>query len=85
MKPSVVIKEIHEYVDQADQRFLTLVYNMVQAEKENQKNSKDELQAEMIRRAEASEMDIVAGRTINVRDFKLKLEAWKTKKRVDIK
>ena len=33
MKPSNLRKEIHEYVDHADQRFLALVYSMVQAEK----------------------------------------------------
>jgi hypothetical protein len=33
MKSSVIIQEIHDYLDQADQRFLELVYSMVQVEK----------------------------------------------------
>jgi hypothetical protein len=64
MKSSVIIQEIHDYVDQADQRFLALVYSMVQAEKKNQTHSKIDPKAEMIRRAEASEKDIASGRTI---------------------
>ncbi len=85
MRIATVKKEIHEYIDQADQRFLTLVYSMVQAEKGNQESLDDKLRAEMITRAEASERDIAEGRTISAQDFKLKLEGWKQVKRESIK
>lgn len=50
MKTSTVRKEIHEYVDKADDRFLTLVHRMVQAEKKSKNQSESLLKKEMIRR-----------------------------------
>lgn len=37
-------------------------------------------QEEMLERVEKSELDIEAGRTINMVDFKQELESWKTEK-----
>ncbi|MEO0332299.1 MAG: hypothetical protein AAF223_11555 [Bacteroidota bacterium] len=74
-------EELHKYIDQADDRILRLVKGMFQAEKEYHVSSEVKLKAEMIRRAEASEQDIAAGRTISASDFKQKLEDWKQKKR----
>ena len=85
MKSSVVRKEIHEYVDQADQRFLALVHSMVQAEKEIQDQKEQHLRQEMIRRAELSERAIAEGNTISAKDFNTEFEQWKQKKRASIK
>ena len=77
-------EELHKYIDKADDRILWLVKGMFQAEEEYHVSSEDELKAEMISRAKASEQDIAEGRTISSSDFKLKLEDWKQKKRSNI-
>lgn len=85
MKSSIVRKEIHDCIDRAGQKFLASVYSMIQAEKESNLDSEDYLRAEMIRRAEASEPDVEAGRTVSAKEFKLRIEDWKVKKRAGIK
>lgn len=71
-------KEIHEYVDKADDRFLRLVHGMIQAEKRSSLNS---ARNEMVGRAEQSEKDIEEGRTISAHQFHNEYEEWKRKKR----
>lgn len=85
MKTPVVKKEIHEYVDKADSRFLALVHSMVQAEKQNQQQSERLLKKEMIRRAEQSEKEIEEGNTIEASQFNAEFKLWKKEKRTSIK
>jgi len=85
MKASTVRKEIHEYVENADNRFLALVHSMVQAERKNKTQSKNALKREMIRRAEQSEKEIAEGKTISAKQFNADFEQWKKEKRTSIK
>ncbi|AWW28889.1 hypothetical protein DN752_01385 [Echinicola strongylocentroti] len=83
MKASTVRKEIHEYVDKADDRFLSLVHSMVRAEKKDKSESL--LKKEMISRTEQSEKEIEAGKTISAKQFNTDFQQWKKKKRESIK
>ena len=78
-------EELHAYIDKADSRTLWLVKGMFQAEQLYAASSEETLKAEMIRRASASERDIIEGRTMSSSEFKLKLEDWKQKKRSSMK
>ena len=85
MKTSTVRKEIHEYVDKADERFLALVHSMVQAEKKEESKSENLLKKEMIRRAKKSEQEIAEGKTISAKQFNAEFQQWKKEKRKSIK
>lgn len=85
MKTSTVRKEIHEYVDKADDRFLALVHSMVQVEKKSKSQSGSLLKKEMIRRAEQSEQEIAEGKTISAKQFNADFQKWKREKRESIK
>lgn len=84
MKTSIVRKEIHEYVDKADDRFLTLVHSMVQAEKRNRSQSENPLKKEMIKRAKKSEQEVAEGKTISAEQFNADFQQWKKEKRQSI-
>jgi len=81
MNTSTVRKEIHDYVDGADRRFLTLVHGMIQAEKQSLLSSKEE----MIQRAKISEREILAGETINASQFNSDFQEWKKEKHESFK
>jgi 23S rRNA pseudoU1915 N3-methylase RlmH len=85
MKSSTVRKEIHEYVDHADERFLALVHSMVQAEKKSRSQSENLQKLEMIRRAEQSEKEITEGKTISAEQFNADFQQWKKEKRLSTK
>lgn len=85
MKSSTVRREIHEYVDRADERFLALVHSMVQAEKKNRSQSENLQKLEMIRRAEQSEKEITEGKTISAEQFNTDFQQWKKEKRLSTK
>lgn len=62
-------EEINEYINHADERFIRLVYSMVEHEKTNKDffcSSNDE----MIERAKKSMQSINDGNTRNIHDFK---------------
>lgn len=69
-------KEIHDFIDQADSRFLQLVYSMVKSERDQELFSRytDE---DMKLRASASLADVKAGRTSKLEDFKQEIDHWK--------
>jgi len=81
MNTSTVRKEIHDYVDGADKRFLTLVHGMIKAEKQSLESPKQE----MISRAQQSERDIAEGKTISASQFNADFQKWKKEKRESIK
>ncbi len=85
MRTSTIRKEIHEYVDKADFRFLALVHSMVQAEKENERQSESLLKKEMIGRAKQAEQEIAEGKSISAEQFNSDFQQWKKEKRQSIK
>lgn len=85
MKTSAVRKEIHEYLDKADDRFVSLVHSMVQADKKSEGQSERFLKKEMIRRARQSEQEIAEGKTISAKQFNADFQQWKKEKRQSIK
>lgn len=68
--------EIHDFINHADERFLRLVYSMVESERTEKEffNSSDD---EMVERAEKSLQSIKNGRTRNIHEFKKEIESWK--------
>jgi len=78
MRAIDIRKEIHEYIDRADDRFLRLIYSMVENEKieagSDLFSSTDE---DMLKRAEASLSSIAEGKTRNIKVFKKAVDTWK--------
>jgi hypothetical protein len=85
MRTTVMKDEIFQYLSKADERFLNIVYGMVQADRE-EKVSKDLFSKydslDLIKRTLASEEDIQYKRTTKIADFKIEVENWKSKKRI---
>lgn len=84
MNTSSVRKEIHEFVDKADSRFLSLVHSMIQAEKQNLVSLEDH-DDEMVSRANESVSAISAGQVKRFDEFNKDFEQWKIKKRESLK
>ena len=71
-------KEIHDYIDHADDRFLRLVYSMVENEQiEAGVNLFADTTEDMIERAKASLSSVSEGRTRNIKAFKKEIDSWK--------
>lgn len=79
---TIQIKErIHDFIDHADERFLRLVYSMVEsedAESEFFSGSDDE----MIKRAKKSMQSIDKGNTRNIHAFKKDVDTWKQQRSI---
>ncbi|MFW5890225.1 MAG: hypothetical protein ACOCTO_02400 [Marinilabiliaceae bacterium] len=69
-------EEIHNFIDHADERFLRLVYSMIESEKIEKDffNISDD---EMMARAEKSLKSVEEGRTRSVHEFKKDIATWK--------
>jgi len=71
-------KEIHDYIDHADDRFLRLVYSMVENEQiEAGSNLFSATADDMKKRAKASLLSVAEGRTRNIKAFKKEVDTWK--------
>ena len=71
-------KEIHDYIDHADDRFLRLVYSMVENEQiEAGINLFSTSTEDMKKRAKASLLSVAEGRTRNIKAFKKEVDTWK--------
>jgi len=80
MNTNTIKKKIHEYVDQADERFLRLVYSMVKSEEgSSETDFFSTTTEEMVNRAKASLSSIEQGKTRNIREFKQEIDTWKKK------
>ena len=80
MNTNTIRKKIHEYVDQADERFLRLVYSMVKSEEgSSEADLFDTTTEDMINRAKASLSSVEQGKTRNIREFKQEIDTWKKK------
>lgn len=79
MKTTELRKEITDYINQADERFLRLVYSMVESEMSEDAifNSTD---TDMRKRAETSLHSAETGNTRNIRSFQKEVDSWKQKK-----
>lgn len=69
-------QRIHDFIDQADERFLRLVYSMVESE-ESEKSFFNVSDDEMIKRARKSMKTIEKGDTRDIRSFKKDVISWK--------
>jgi hypothetical protein len=71
-------REIHNYIDKADDRFLRLVYSMVENEQiEAGTNLFSSSTEEMVKRAKASMSSVSEGRTRDIKAFKKEVDKWK--------
>ncbi len=78
MRTTDIRKEIHEYIDRADERFLRLVHSMMKSEKkETGSDFFSTTDEDMIKRAEASLSSIAEGKTTDIKAFKKAVDSWK--------
>ncbi|MCE5223198.1 hypothetical protein LLG10_03290 [bacterium] len=78
MRTTDIRKEIHEYIDRADERFLRLVHSMMKSEKkETGSDLFSTTDEDMIKRAEASLSSIAEGKTRDIKAFKKAVDSWK--------
>lgn len=78
MGTTEIRKEIHDYIDHADDRFLRLVYSMVENEQiEAGSNLFSTTKEDMVKRAKASLRSVAEGRTRNIKAFKKEVDTWK--------
>jgi hypothetical protein len=71
-------KEIHDYIDHADDRFLRLVYSMVENEQiEAGNNLFSTTSDDMVKRTKASMLAVKEGRTRDIKAFKKEVDSWK--------
>ena len=69
-------QSIHEYIDNADERFLRLVYSIVESE-DAESSFFSVVDDEMVKRAKKSLQSIDKGNTRNVHAFKKDIDSWK--------
>ena len=80
MNTNTIKKKIHDYIDQADERFLRLVYSMVESEEGSPgKDLFATTTEDMFNRAKASLSSVEQGKTRNIREFKQEIDTWKKK------
>jgi hypothetical protein len=69
-------EEIHNFINHADERFLRLVYSMVESEK-SEKGFFDTTDEDMLQRARKSLKSIEEGKTRSIHEFKKDIASWK--------
>ncbi len=79
MEVSILRREIAKYLNEADERFLKLVYGMMKADKGESSEPYDGL--DMVARAEESLKDIAEGRVKSFDEFSQGYDEWKKRKR----
>ena len=70
-------QKIHNFIEQADERFLRLIYSMVESEEGKYDDIFTTTADDMVKRAKASMKSIEKGKTRNIRLFKKELDSWK--------
>jgi hypothetical protein len=77
-------QRIHEFIDHADERFLRLVFSMVESEEaENELFSTSD--DEMITRTKKSLESIEKGNTRNIHALKKDVDSWKKKQSTQLR
>ncbi len=76
MNARQIKEEITDFINQADERFLRLVYSMIESEKTENDffNTSNE---EMIKRAQKSLQSIKDGKTRSIHEFNKDIKSWK--------
>lgn len=81
MNTGQIKQEIHDYINHADERFLRLIYSMVESEKiEN--DLFDISDIKMRERAEESLSSVNQGKTRSLHEFKSEIKSWKEKRNI---
>jgi hypothetical protein len=81
MNTAQIKKRIHEYIDYADERFLRLVYSMVESE-HAETSFFTVPEEEMVKRAKKSLQSIDNGHTRSIHAFKKDVDTWKKKRAI---
>jgi hypothetical protein len=76
MNTTQVKQKIHAFIDNADDRFLRLVYSMIESE-ESEKDFFSTTDEEMITRAKKSMKSVDEGRIRDIHSFKKDVDNWK--------
>jgi hypothetical protein len=76
MEANQIKKEINDYINHADERFLRLIYSMVESEK-TEKGFFDTTIEAMTERAKKSLKSVENGNTRSIHEFKKDVESWK--------
>ena len=76
MKANQIKQEIHDYINYADERFLRLIYSMVESEK-TEKSFFDTTNESMTERAKKSLKSVENGHTRSIHEFKKDIKSWK--------
>ncbi len=76
MEVRQIKEEIHSFINHADERFLRLVYSMVESERSENGffNTTDDA---MMERAKKSLKSVEEGNTRNIHEFKKDIASWK--------
>ena len=81
MNTMQIKQRIHDFIEQADERFLRLVYSMVESEKTG-KDLFATTDDEMIKRAKKSLKSVDKGNTRSIHAFKKDIDSWKEKRAI---
>ena len=76
MNAKQIKEEIHNFINHADERFLRLVYSMVESEK-TETDFFNTTTDEMMERAKKSLESVEGGKTRSIHEFKKDIESWK--------
>ncbi|MDW3208593.1 MAG: hypothetical protein R8N23_01900 [Reichenbachiella sp.] len=80
MSKSDLRKTVHKYVDQADERTLEMVLDLVESEYSSKKayhlDGSQIGQNELLKRANTSEEDIIAKRTQSAKALQKEIKSW---------
>jgi len=69
-------EEIHNFINHADERFLRLMYSMIESER-SEKDFYNATNDEMMTRAKKSLKSVEEGKTRNIHEFKEDIASWK--------
>jgi hypothetical protein len=81
MEANQVKQEIHDFINHADERFLRLVYSMIESEKAENNFFSSSVDT-MITRAKQSLKSVENGNTRNILEFKKDVESWKVNRAI---
>lgn len=76
MEANQIKREIYDYINHADERFLRLIYSMVESEKTENSFFNTTIEA-MTERAIKSLKSVENGNTRSIHEFKKDVESWK--------
>jgi hypothetical protein len=81
MESNQIKQEIFDYINHADERFLRLIYSMVESEKTENDFFNTTIEA-MSDRAKKSLESVKNGNTRSIHEFKKDVESWKEKRAI---